>query len=699
MVVRRRAYVYDYILMPPHEPAHAQTAAQRKRAQKDRENLVLYRNPADAARRAGLEAERCEWLRWYFPERFYLPFSSMHRELVENSYGAMIHGTSTTVAATRGFGKTGILWAMALYGVLTGIARFPVVVGWKREAGSELLEQWLTALAQNERLRADYPCVCDCFAESTQSKRLQSLLRGIDPRERCGCDVRKMRGVVVLPAVKEPDGRELPQAALAGASINGAIKGLNVGLLNGEALRPDIVLPDDPQDDDAAESPTIVAKIIRRIDFTLRSLSGPQRRLTVMAAVTCVNNFDVSTALLNRPGTRSIRVGQVKQWPKDWNKKDSKSRAAWDEWNRVRLEGLDEKNDGGDAARKHYRKNRATLKKGFEITWPERFHAGDEERPADPDALFTTMWEFYDLGEAAFMAERQNEPMKEDDTVYDLNADIVQSKVHPKRKRGEIPEQARLLIASSDINHYGIHTVIIAFGNDQTAWVAWYGVYDKRGAGLVPKNCPEREAKQRIAAALDVHGRELVSVPLVRGDESVRLGGWFIDAGYMPDVVRGYIEGPGRIVGVQVFAVRGYSGDKYRPTGKNVIGVPREECHLSESAKAGQFIAFNACYWREVSQKAWLAVPNSPGSLSLYQPRHRTQHAEFAQQVTREKLVEKLQGRYGALWRWHTAPGKHDYGDGVTNAYVGAAWSGIGTVAQPERAKKKRRRRIRHVPI
>jgi hypothetical protein len=681
-----------------------QSKAQLMRKAKDEENLVPYRTPTPERlkERARLEADSEAWLLYYFPELFCLPFSELHRELIQSSLDAMVHGTSITVAATRGFGKSAILWAMALKGALTGMAQFPLVVGWKKGAGDEFVDQWINALAENRRLREDYPCVCDCFAESNQSKRLQNLLRRVDDEDRrnndrAGCDVRRIRGQIILPDTREDvskGGRELPQAALAGASINGSIKGMHVGLMNGGTLRPDVVFLDDPQDDAAAESPTVVQKTIRRIDFTIRSLSGPQRRLTVMAAVTCVNDFDVSTHLLTRPGTRGIRIGQVAQWPKDWNAKKSKSRAAWDKWNDARLEGLGE-NDGGDAARDYYTKHKKTLAKGFKVTWPDRYHTGDDNRPGDPDALFTTMWEFYDLGEAAFMSERQNRPIKEESTVYELTADIIKSQIHSGRKRFYLPDQAKLLIVSTDLNHYGLHSCAVGYANNQTAWMAWYDCYNPGGHGIIPKNCPEREAKQRMFEALTAHGEEIAGLPFMRDKDSMGVGSWVIDAGYMPDVVRLYVEGPGRKVGMPVMPARGYPHSKYKPTGKNVVGKPGEQMHLTDTNITGRFLAFNACYWREVQQKAWLPTPNAPGSISLYEGRH----LEIATQISREKLMEKFRGQHGTLWNWHTAPGKHDYCDSATMCYVGAAWHGIGTWERSRRAPRRKRTRVKHIQI
>jgi hypothetical protein len=270
-----------------------------------------------------------------------------------------------------------------------------------------------------------------------------------------------------------------------------------------------------------------------------------------------------------------------------------------------------------------------------------------------------------------------------------LTAALVASRVHSGRRRGELPTEARLIVAATDLNHYGLHSAAAGFGNDQTAWLAWYGRHDNAGRGIVPTNCPESEAKRMMFEALVTHGATVAGLPLTRDGQAVRPGLWIVDAGYMPDVVKRFLEGPARTLGIPVMAARGFGADKYRPAGKGTIGAPREQCHLAESGIAGRFLAFCSDYWREVSQRAWLASPNAPGSLSLFDG---MRHREFSEQVTREKLVEKLQGQYGPVWRWHVQPGWHDYGDVVTMLYAGAAWGGIGTGGYVEPPKPTRKR-------
>jgi hypothetical protein len=655
------------------------------------DRLIPFRDPAtdEVKRRAKLERDPAAWLRWYLPERFPLPFGPVHHDIIRACVRAM-SGTSLTVAAPRGFGKTAILWGMALYGVMTGRCRFPVVIGWKQSAGAELLSQWLDALSDNDRLAAGYPCVCDIFRDSTASKRVQGLLRNLDPFERTGADVRKGRGTVLLPETREA-GRTLLQAALAGASMNGSIKGLNVGLLTGESLRPDMVMMDDPQDEATACSDALVAKVIRKIDYGLRSLSGPQRRLTMMAAVTCVDIGDVSEHLLTRPGTEAIRCGQVASWPAGWTDKDSASRSAWDEWNRVRLGGLESK-DNGRAARGYYRKHKRELTQGMAVTWRYRYHVGDAERPSDPDALFAAMWDFYDLGELAFMAERQNAPIKQGVTLYNLTPAVIESR-STNRDAGDVPDWVRLKVCGTDINpSYGLTWALVGFGSDQTAAVLGYGIYPMS----VAAGATEVETARAIYEALVDHGRALAALPC-------RPDAWMIDAGGAQfDIVNRFAAESARLGCVQAWATTGQPAEKYKPFGQRVVGQPREQVHRRQDERRRTWLAWNSHYWHEMAQKAWTGSPGAPGSCSLPAGHHR----EFAEQVCRDQLRSKgtkdRQGREtGVLrWDWVKAPGRNDYGDAMAMAYMGAAWAGIGTGGQVvKQAARPKQRRIRHVTV
>jgi hypothetical protein len=590
----------------------------------------------------------------------------------------MTTGTSITDAAPRGFGKTSLLWGMAMFGVLTGLTRFPVVIGWKASAGAELLDQWLGALSGNERLAADYPCQCAPFIESVQSTRLKGILRKLDPEEKAGCDVRKVRGLVILPDVQEPTtGRRMKQCALAGASMNGSIKGLNVGLLSGETLRPDVALLDDPQDEKTADSESLVKKVIKKIDYGIRSLAGPRRRLTVMAAVTCVNVGDVSEHLLTRPGTEIIKIGQITTWPDGWAEKDSTVRAMWDEWNAERLDGL-QNLDGGKKARAYYRAHKAEMTAGMAVSWNERYHVGDDVRPGDPDALFAAMWDFYDLGELAFMAERQNEPIKEDVSVYALNQDHIIARTDHDRPPLYVPEWSQTVIAATDINpSYALTTVVVAFGANQRAAVIWYGTAPLK----VDAERTDAERKAAIMAALEQHGTAtLARMPRPPDD-------WIIDGGGSPEnTVVDFASVSRRICGIQAFAAFGRAAKQYRPTHRTAKSLKvYEQAHIVFVSSMQQWIIWNADYWREQAQRSWTGTLGGPGSCDLF----RGSHVEFAAQIIREQLAGKIELNGRMLYDWRTLPGPHDYGDCMAEAFAMAAVRGVGTGGAASRPQKK----------
>lgn len=676
-----RARLLDRLRKRAKKEAGPKSKADLMRIHRNRDRHIPYAapTPEENKRRKRLEKDPAKWLSYYCPDRFPLPFGDVHRAIIKACIRAMTQGTSITVAAPRGFGKTAVLWGMSLYGVLTGLCRFPVVIGWKASAGAELLDQWLQALSGNERLAAAYPCQCGPFADSTASNRLKGILREVEPEPiKAGCDVRKGRGTVLLPDVAEPEMRTMPQCALAGASMNGSIKGLNIGLLSGESLRPDIVLMDDPQDEQTADSDLLVRKVIKKIDYGIRSLSGPRRRLTVMAAVTCVNIGDVSEHLLTRPGTEAIKTGQITQWPQGWDDDKSASRAAWDSWNDERLRGL-ENLDGGKRARAYYKANKAELSAGMAVSWRERYHAGDGLRVGDPDAIYAAMWDFYDLGEMAFMAERQNQPIKEGVTLYNLAPKAICARTDPDRAPGDIPEWALRVLAQTDINpSYALTTAIIAFGANQRAAVIWYGTHKMHA----PQEWTDAEKKTAIMAELERHGRDLAALPC-------RPQNWMIDGGGSPEnTAIDFAASAARICGIPAITAFGRAGKAYRHPMRKEAGIAVfEQAHIKRVSAGRQWVLWNADYWLEQAQRGWTGTIGAPGSCDLPRGNHR----EFAEQICEEQLKGKveLNGRW--VYDWQRSPRPHDYGDCMAMGYAHAAIMGIGTGGQTETKPQRKR--------
>jgi len=653
--------------MPGFGIQHAD-AAERKRQQRARDRAIVRRQCADPKRRIRLEKDTPKWLRHYMGARaFPAPFSDGHLEIIDNAERSALDGTGAAAAAPRGEGKTTILRGVAVSLVARRMVRFPVLAGWIKSQADEAFACWLRMVSESPEFAADYPEICQPFEVSIHNHALRNLTWA-DTGEKIGAALRSVHKVMILPD---------SIGAIAARSVQSDAKGLNVTLPDGTVLRPDLLLLDDAQDVAQADNAVAVAKTVDVIENVFMGLAGPQTRLTTFAACTIEAEGDVSCHLLKRPGFRSVITSRIATWPGgesggDWPaKKDDAQRVAWDEWRRVLLD------EGQRKANTYYRKRRKMMIDGMRVSWIHRY-----DKTRDVDAYDAAMRDYYDKGPDVFSRAQQNNPITHESTVYDLTPALIQSRTSECEPQ-ELPPWAKVVVVASDLNHYGIHTESVGMGNDQTAAVLWYGRYDCDGHGIVAPNEPESEAKRAMFEALVAHGLQL-------RDLRNRPGLWVIDAGYMPDVVARYIQQHGARLGFPVQAMRGYSADKYRPFGKNVIGKPGEQWHRTESTVAGRFIAANMDYWREVGQRAWLGSIDAPGSVSLYRGHHR----EFAEQASRERLREKLYGAMGPVWRWTAAPGWRDWGDTHTMCYVAASVCGIGTggaVRGP--AKKNNRRR------
>ena len=643
------------------------TNAERQAKFKSKRHRIERRQPADMARRTALEADPAAWLKYYLAAHYPRPFGEPHLAIIRSAQTAIMQGASTIAVAPRGTGKTRVLWGMAVWAKFSGHRKMPAFVGYEHRAAREGLRGWAGELSAEGPLRDDYPEYCDPFTGGTHTARLKHLFWG-DTGEPCGADMRTMDGMVILPGAL---------GAMCSLSLQGSNRGLHVNLPGGGGVaRPDLILLDDPQERERAGDAEYCRGIIEKIHTDLLSMAGPDIRLTCMVAGTIIKAGDVVAQLSDDPEFQAVRVSQITAWPTGWVDKASPVRQMWHEWNRERLDGLQE-GDNGDRARQYYATHKAELTAGMAVSWEERY-----DRKTDPDAYYAAMWDYYRLGEDAFAAERQNAPIAQTASVYDLSAADIVSKASD-RAALELPGWAKVTLASTDVNHYGLHSVIVGFGNDQTAAVLWYRRFDRGGEPIVPANAPEQVRRQLIFEALAEHGKELEGL-------GIRIDAWYIDGGYEMDVVGRFTASAAR-PNIACCLARGYGGMNYRPQSKGLIGKPREQCHAVQWQTC-RGLAWNADYWKELAQRAWLGSVDSPGSISLF----RGHHHDFAAQIVREKLLEKLQGKAGPVWRWQALPGWHDYGDALAQCYAGAAFAGIGTMSagEPVKTSKPGRRKI-----
>lgn len=636
-------------------------------------------------RRERLEKNDAAWLKWYCPEAYFLSFEKPHKAIIEEVREAMNTAGDCVVAAERGIGKSAILYGLTLKLALTGEQTFPVYIPWGDKDKDQGFSFWLDCLSNNERIIADYPETCQPFHHAEGIAQRIATTTWADTGERTHAKSAITKGILVFP-----DGL----GCIGSSTMNGNPRGMNYTAPGGKIVRPTMALIDDVQDDKTAGSQGsngLVGKTIKKINGTIRGLKRAGAQFSILMSGNCIQHGDVMDHFLNQGGWAAVRVPCVERWPDGWDDPQSELRELWDEWGELFLA------KDGEVA--FFKKHRRKLCRGMVLTAPKTYSyqiktASEDERMkgAPPvNAVHSVMREYYRMGDAAFMAERQQEPVDplEESTPYTLSPQMVRdraTKLPPHQK----PDWVVQTIATTDINpSYGLSTAILGFGQDQTCHILWYGIHKCH----IPDDLPKFAFDKKLEAELAAHGKEIAGMPN-------RPAFWSIDAGGKNfDAVIRFAENATAICGIPAQGFRGTGARYYNEYGRTYLKKQpqREMCHVRGDHKNGRFIRWipwQSDYWKEICQRAMLGELNASGSCSLPYGRHM----DFAAQFCNERLKGKAEVGGKMVWVYNKAPGKNDFLDCVAQGYAAAAFVGIGTggiIVKPKRYVERRKPKVR----
>lgn len=622
------------------------------------------------ARRNRYEKDTAKWLKYYLSGAYPADWGKMHLDIIAGAEKAVETGGKFGVAAPRGTGKSSVLWGVALKMLFMRKVRFPVILPWAAKDQRKTLRFWKTALCFNARLAADYPEFCQPFEVSGGSSMKCMTLLWSDTGKPAGAELRMSDGMMIFP-----DGL----GAIGSATINGNPRGLNHTTKTGEVLRPDLCLIDDPQDKEVSKSPTLVAATIDVIDTDVLGMAGPEGRMPALLACTVMRRGDVSEHYIKSQGWDFMVVPQIVTWPTN--------RKLWDDLGAMLLENREKD------ALKFYKEHKAELSEGLTVSWAGRY----DRKRGEPDACYSAMRDFYTMGESSFMSERQNEPIETSTSSYEITQSLVLSRVNGFQ-RLSVPEHVEWIVAAADVNYVGINWVVLAATKEGAVYCPAYGCFTAGRARLFD---PKRQAKQLESAAIQSGCiswmNEINRLAILVGDkpQHVQIAG--IDCGKWPELI---IPAAYSVrLPVKVVPVRGTSASKYRVQ-KEAVQFG-EGWHVSKW-KLGRVVAINADFYKETAQRSFLAEPGSAGSISLYQPQHKTEHQALADEICGERLEEHVQTPTNDFYKWTHRPGaRWDKLDAMTYArallsVVGLSSSGVEL---PRRMQKNRRATIQMVGI
>jgi hypothetical protein len=656
-----------------YKERQAQISAERSRSGRDIAPLPKVVNP-ERRRQAGESLEF--YCRTYFPEVFSLPWSADHRRMLTRIEQAVRVGGLSAYAMPRGTGKTSLAEKAVEWAVIYAYRQFALLIGSDESAAQESLDTIKTDFETNDLLLEDFPEICypirrlDGIANRSNGQLLSGKRTHIE----------WTATGIVLPTVA---GSAASGAIIAVTGITGRIRGMKYARPgDGRNVRPDLVIPDDPQTDESARSPSQCAVRTRILTGAVLGLAGPGKKISGVMPCTVINPGDMADEILDRdkhPEWRGERTKLVYKWPDAWD-------TLWQQYKKIRGDGL-RAEDEGRAGTEFYRANREAMDRGSEIAWPARFNS-DELSALQHAANLR-----FDYGESAFFAEYQNDPLPEeavDDDV--LTADQIAEKIN-NLDRGELPIDVAKVTAFIDVQKTALFWVVCGWAEDFTGYVVDYGVFPKQQGReyfalreirhTLQSVLKTKSLEAAIYGGLETLTADLCSRKFRRDDAAeLTIERCLIDAnwGESSDVIYKFCRESAHSAvltpshGIGVGATSRPFNDYRRKRGDR-IGDHWRMPVLSKGVV--RRVVYDTNHWKSFAQARFAVPIGGPGCLSIFGSEPQD-HKLFADHQTAElPVVVQAKGRTVTEWKIkNTRPDNH-WKDGLVGNFVAASIQGV----------------------
>lgn len=298
----------------------------------------------------------------YFPHYLTAPSSKLHKYLYERLKELVFlaigtgEGSREADAAPRGNAKSTIttvifpIWCAAYKHRL-----FALIVSETASQVWDFISAIKVELETNNRLKQDFPELC-----------------GEGP-------IWRSHEIVTNNGVK-----------IRGVGAGKKMRGMRHG-----AHRPDLVIGDDLENDEAVVSPEQREKLARWFFRALMKIGQPD---TVYVVVGTILHYDSLLAnLLKKPGWKGRKFRSVIKWA---------TSKLWEEWEALYTEIKDGAEEAERLADAFFAEHKEEMLEGAEVLWPER------------ESYYYLMKMRISEGPAHFDSEKQNEPINPDDCLF-----------------------------------------------------------------------------------------------------------------------------------------------------------------------------------------------------------------------------------------------------------------------------------------
>ena len=640
------------------------------------------------------KAQACASFRYfcevYFPEVFYLPWSADHLLVIDKIEQAVLKGGLFALAMPRGSGKTVLMQMACLWSALTGATPFVCLIAASADRAKDLLETIKVWLETNDRLHEDFP-------EVTVPVRALERITNRQKGQKCNGQSTRIEWAadkIVLPTI---EGSKASGVVISCSGMKGSdIRGQNYARADGQVVRPQLVMVDDPQTTESAWSPSQSQRREAILAGDVLGMAGPGKKISGLMACTVIRPGDMADNILDRdkhPEWQGERTKMVYAFPTD--------EKLWAQYAEIRADSLRNGGDGSEAT-ELYRQSREAMDAGSVVAWPERHN--DDELSAIQHAMNLRLRD-----EAAFFAEYQNEPIVEAEGQDMLTADEIAQKVSGLQ-RGVVGLNCQWLTMFVDVQQKALFWMVAAWEEDFTGYVIDYGTWPEQKRPYftlrdirrtIAQQKPDAGLEGSIYHALAKLTEDKLSRSYRREDGlKMQVSRCLIDAnwGQTTDVVYQFcrqnafsvrlLPSHGKYVGASSIPFSEYKRKRGDRLGLH-WRIPN-----TTGKRAIRHALIDTNYWKSFVHARLAVAMGDPGCLSLF-GRDTTTHRLLAEHLTAEYRVQtEARNRVVDEWKLKAIAPDNHWLDCLVGCAVAASMEGtrlFGTeatdVAAPRRLK------------
>jgi len=600
----------------------------------------------------------------YFPHIFNLDWSPKHISAIERIEKSINEGGKFALAMPRGEGKTSLLTVAMIWGIATGKVKHGVIVSATSEAANQILDDIKIEIEENNVLFEDFPEICYPIRklEGIHARCRGQILNGRRT------NIQFVKSGIVLPTIE-------------GSSSSGAIV-ITRGILAGvrgfkkRNARPDCVLLDDPQTDLSARSPSQTATRLKIIGRGIKGLSGPGKKLAILAAVTVIDEGDLASHILDRkryPSWHGERFQMLDSFPDNME--------IWQKYADIRRSSLIETNSDEEAdfvASEFYLENRDEMDKGAVATWEQRFVKGELS------AIQHAMNLYFD-DKAAFFAEYQNSPIVENENIHEITDKTIRSKTINTISRSCMPVECQHLTAAIDIHKQCLFYMVCGWTDHFSGHIIDYGSFPDQMSPYpfnvndcrvtLEQTYPTIGMEGAVYAGLENLVNMLCEKRFIRADGvEFSIKQILIDRGWLPDVV-------------SQFCRQSKHSTLILPSRGEWAGAARQWNDRRDCQRKGihwnipkfspgesRFVNFDTNFWKSFFSARLFAGVGDKSTLTI----HSGDHIILSDHFTAESpTLVTAKGRSVEEWRKRVGRTENHYFDVAVMNMVAASMIGI----------------------